>query len=135
MKTKATYHAGCCQYLDCEKCNRKRNIRFEIPATPLCMNVSEKADAVFMRELHRNDPQRHANLLRNVRRVAGACSLRRRQAHKGGRPRKHKNNAAKCRAYRLRKRKNGQGNTKPVSSLLITGNLQTQNSNPAIPIA
>jgi len=31
------------------------------------MNVSDKADAAFMRELERTDPQRYANLQRNMR--------------------------------------------------------------------
>ena len=41
------------------------------------MNVSLEVDAEFMRELERTDPPRHANLLRNIRRRAGANSLAR----------------------------------------------------------
>ena len=41
------------------------------------MNVSLEVDPEFMRELERTDPLRHANLLQNMRRRAGANSLAR----------------------------------------------------------
>jgi hypothetical protein len=45
---------------------------------------------------------------------------------KGGRPRKHKNNAEKCRAHRSRT-ENVLTDTKPVFTPLKTNELQTQN--------
>jgi hypothetical protein len=70
------------------------------------LNVNKEADAAFMRELERTDPVRHANLVRHMAHAAGAASLAQRKAtaHRGGRPKKHKDKAAKQRVYRNRTR-------------------------------
>lgn len=61
----------------------------------------------------------------------GVEAAQKRIASRGGRPRKHKNNAEKCRAHRNRT-ENLLTDTKPVSTLLITNELQTQNQALAI---
>jgi hypothetical protein len=94
------------------------------------MNVNKEADAAFVRELERTDPQRHANLMRNMRRTAGAISL----ARRGGRPKKYKDNAAKQRAYR-NKSGSSETVTKPVSGPFIPQGLQTQFQASATPMA
>ena len=66
------------------------------------MNVSKKADATFMRELERTDPRRYENLQRNMRRSITFEPVESAPEHLGGRPKKHRNNAAKQRAYRQR---------------------------------
>jgi hypothetical protein len=93
------------------------------------MNVSKEADAAFVRELERTDPQRHANLMQNMRRTAGAISLARRR----GRPKKHKDNAARQRAYR---NKGGVAETvtKPLSGPFIPQELQAQFEAPVAPM-
>ena len=93
------------------------------------MNVNKEADEAFMRELERTDPQRHANLMRNMRLAAGAISLARR-----GRPKKHKDNAARQRAYR---NKGGLAGTvtKPLSGPFIPQELRAQFQAPATPMA
>jgi hypothetical protein len=72
------------------------------------MNVNREADEAFMRELERTDPARYANLIRNMAHAAGAASLAQRQSERQkehtGRPRKHRDDATKQRAYRLRVR-------------------------------
>jgi hypothetical protein len=94
------------------------------------MNVTKEADEAFMRELERTDPQRHANLMRNMRLAARAISL----ARRGGRPKKHRDNAAKQRAYR---NKGGLAGTvtKPTSGPFIPQELQTPFQAPAAPVA
>jgi hypothetical protein len=94
------------------------------------MNVSKEADAAFLRELERTDPQRHANLMRNMRLTAGAISL----ARRGGRPKKHKDNAARQRAYR-NNNVTPQTVTKPLSGPFIPQELQTPFQAPAITMA
>ncbi len=100
------------------------------------MNVSKKADAAFMRELERTDPRRYENLQKNMRHSVTSEQIEnaQREAHLGGRPKKHKNNAEKQRAYRNSKR-NALTVTKPGAGPFIPEDLQTQNSAPAIPIA
>jgi hypothetical protein len=81
------------------------------------MNVSKKADDAFMRELERTDPRRYENLQRNMRRSVRTAQLQKQirdhKAQLGGRPKKHKNNAEKQRAYRNNK-KNDLSVTKPL---------------------
>ncbi len=75
------------------------------------MNVSKEADGAFMRELERTDPRRYENLQRNMRRsitLVPVESAPEHGAHLGGRPKKHRNNAAKQRAYRQRLREPAQ---------------------------
>jgi len=96
------------------------------------MNVSKEADAAFMRELERTDPQRYENLMRNMRLAAGAISLARRQ--RGGRPKRHKDNAARQRAYR-QNNVTPQTVTKPGAGPLIPQGLQTPIMTPATTIA
>jgi hypothetical protein len=102
------------------------------------MNISEEADDAFMRELERTDPVRYADLQRNMRHSVRAEQIKNahaeRVAHLGGRPKKHKDNAEKQRAYR-NKKKNGPSVTKPGAGPFIPQDLQTQKSAPAIPIA
>jgi len=43
------------------------------------MNVSKAADAQFMRELQRTDPERYRNLVRNMERAAGKQSAQQKQ--------------------------------------------------------
>jgi hypothetical protein len=93
------------------------------------MNVSPQADAAFMRELERTDPERYTNLQRNMRRSVRAEQIR--VAH-GGRPKKHKSNAERQRAYR-NKMPNGLSVTKPGAGRFIPRDLQTHNSAPATP--
>ena len=85
------------------------------------MNVSKETDAAFMRELERTDPQRYEDLIRNTRLAAGAISLARRQ--RGGKPKKHKDNAAKQRAYR-HNYVTSQTATKPGAGPFIPQGLQ-----------
>ena len=96
------------------------------------MNVSKKADSAFMRELEHDDPLRYANLQRSMRHSVRAEQIR--STHLGGRPKKHKNNAEKQRAYRHSK-SNAPSVTKPGAGPFIPQDLQTQNSGPATPIA
>jgi len=63
----------------------------------------------------------------------GVEAAQKRIASRGGRPRKYKNNAEKCRAHRNRI-ENLLTDTKPISTPLITNGLQTQNQALAIPI-
>lgn len=98
------------------------------------MNVSREADAAFMRELERTDPVRYANLVRNMSHAAGARSLAQRKAHRGGRPRKHRDIAAKQRAYRNRTRI-APTVTKPVAGAFIPMELQTPGVGSAATIA
>jgi len=42
------------------------------------MNVSKAADAAFLRELQRTDPQRYQNLVRNMQKAAGMLAAQRR---------------------------------------------------------
>jgi hypothetical protein len=91
------------------------------------MNVSQEANAAFVRELEQTDPQRHANLMRNMRLAAGAVSLARRR---GGRPKKYKDNAAEQRAYR-RRNITSQTVTKPGAGTFIPLELQTPIQAPA----
>jgi hypothetical protein len=56
----------------------------------------------------------------------GAESEAQRKKAKGGRPRKHKTNAEKCRAYRGR-RAHVSGDTKPVCTILNIKELESQN--------
>ena len=86
------------------------------------MNVSKEADAAFMRELERTDPQRYENLIRNMRLAAGAISLARR--HRGGRPKKYEDNSARQRAYRKRS-VTPQTVTKPSVEPFIPQGLET----------
>jgi hypothetical protein len=92
------------------------------------MNVSKQADAASMRELERTEPVRYGNLMRNMRHAAGAASLAQRKAqavaHRGGRPRKYRDMAAKQRAYRNRTR-NVLTVTKPDAGTFIPMELQT----------
>jgi hypothetical protein len=98
------------------------------------MNVSEKADAAFMRELERTDPPRFANLQRNMRHSVRSEQIRsahpERAEHLGGRPKKHKSNAEKQRAYR-NKMRNALTVAKPGAGPFIPQDLQAQNSTPA----
>ncbi len=96
------------------------------------MNVSKEADDAFMRELERTDPHRYENLQRNMRHSVRAEQIR--STHLGGRPKKHKNNAEKQRAYRSNK-SNAPSVTKPGAGPFIPQDLQTQNSVPATLIA
>jgi hypothetical protein len=96
------------------------------------MNVSKQADAAFMHELERTDPIRYANLMRNMRHAAGAASLEQRKAHRGGRPRKHRDMAAEQRAYRDRI---ALTVTKPVAGPFIPIELQTPGTTPATTLA
>ncbi|SRR5260370_9535394 len=68
------------------------------------MNVTKKADAAFMRELERTDPRRCENLQRNIRHSITLKPVESAPEHLGGRPKKHKDNAEKQRAYRNKKR-------------------------------
>jgi hypothetical protein len=56
----------------------------------------------------------------------GAKAVAAREQHRGGRPRKHKSNAEKCRAYRGR-RAHVLGDTKPVCTPLKARELESQN--------
>ncbi len=101
------------------------------------MNVSKEADAAFMRELERTDPRRYENLRRNMLRsitFEPVESATEHGSHLGGRPKKHRSNAEKQRAYR-NKKKNGLSVTKPGAGPFIPQDLQTHNPAPAIPIA
>ena len=98
------------------------------------MNVTKKADAAFMRELERTDPRRCENLQRNIRHSITLKPVESAPEHLGGRPKKHKDNAEKQRAYRNKKR-NGLSVTKPGAGPFIPQDLQAQNSAQAIPIA
>jgi hypothetical protein len=101
----------------------------------LRMNVNKEGDEVFMCELERTDPNRHSKLMRKMRLAERQARIRVLRAEcKGGRPKKHVNNAAKQRAYRSRQR-TGSTVTKPVCDLLILNNLQTQNQHSAISTA
>jgi hypothetical protein len=92
-----------------------------------------------MPELERTDPVRYANLIRNMRLAAGAASLTQRQAqgtasHRGGRPKRYADRAAKQRAYRNRSRA-AQTVTKPVAGPFIPLELQTPIQAPTTTIA
>jgi len=45
------------------------------------VNVSQKADQQFMRELQRTDPQRYHNLIRNMQHAAVQQSVQKKQEH------------------------------------------------------